>query len=254
MTQAIAELTGLVPSAHVLLIFLRVGAVFFFLPILGSARVPIRVRLGLALVSTAVIAPMVGVAQAETAARSVFFAACAGETFAGLLIGFACRGIFWIVQLAGSMASQSISLSQLLGNQVEQPSPALGHILYVSALGLAAVLDFHVLVIIALAESFAILPLAAPIPDQMLTALSVDVVSRLFYLAFGLAGPFLVIAILYNLCLGVVNKAMPSLMVAFVGAPAITWLGMAVLFLAAPIMLMTWKDHLLTLSLVFGAR
>lgn len=249
-----AELAQLFPSAHVFLLFLRVGAVFFFLPILGSARVPIRIRLGLALACTAVIAPLVPLAPQATAARSVFFAACAGEVFGGLLIGFACRGIFWIIQLAGSMGSQSISLSQILGNQVEQPTPAIGQILYVAAMALAAILDFHVLVVAALADSFQLLPLGAPISDQILESLSVNAVARLFYIAFGLAGPFLLVAVLYNLCIGVVNKAMPSLMVAFVGAPAITWLGIAVLFLAAPVMLATWKEHLVSLSLLYGGR
>lgn len=40
--------------------------------------------------------------------------------------------------------------------------------------------------------------------------------------------------------LGVINKAMPQLMVAFVGAPLITAGGLFILCLAAPVMLAVW--------------
>ena len=43
-----------------------------------------------------------------------------------------------------------------------------------------------------------------------------------FALALSLAAPFVIASLLYNVALGVINKAMPQLMVAFVGAPAIT--------------------------------
>lgn len=252
MILPLAEFMGLDPSAHLLLVFLRVGAMFFFLPIFGSTTVSVRIRLGLVLVVSGIIAPMVPMNVELDESRSAFLAACAAEVFSGLLFGFACRGIFWIIQVAGTMSAQAISLSQILGNQVEQPAPAIGQITYMASLALAAVLDFHVLIVSALVQSYDILALGLPIPDQILATLSIDAVSKLFYAAFGLAGPFLVVAVLYNLCLGVVNKAMPQLMVAFVGAPAVTWLGIVVLFLSAPVILQTWKTHLLSLSLIYG--
>ena len=53
-------------------------------------------------------------------------------------------------------------------------------------------------------------------------------------LAFTLAAPFVLVSVLYNLTLGVINRAMPQLMVVFVGAPVITGLGLAVLFADGP--------------------
>ncbi|MEM8699663.1 MAG: flagellar biosynthetic protein FliR, partial [Pseudomonadota bacterium] len=44
--------------------------------------------------------------------------------------------------------------------------------------------------------------------------------------------------------LGAINRAMPQLMVAFVGAPAITAGGLALLALAAPLILTLWLDRL----------
>jgi len=65
-------------------------------------------------------------------------------------------------------------------------------------------------------------------------------VGRVFSLAFSLAAPFLIASVLYNLALGVINKAMPQLMVAFVGAPAITLGGLVILLLTTPFILPAW--------------
>jgi flagellar biosynthetic protein FliR len=65
-------------------------------------------------------------------------------------------------------------------------------------------------------------------------------VARAFALAFSLAAPFVVASFLYNLALGAINRAMPQLMVAFVGAPVITAGGLVLLALALPALLGVW--------------
>jgi flagellar biosynthetic protein FliR len=52
--------------------------------------------------------------------------------------------------------------------------------------------------------------------------------------------PFAIAALIYNVALGVINRAMPQLMVAFVGAPALTAGGLLLLYAAAPVMLSVW--------------
>jgi len=82
------------------------------------------------------------------------------------------------------------------------------------------------------------------IPSEMLTIAGVGKVARSFALGFTLAAPFVIASMLYNVTLGVINRAMPQLMVAFVGAPAITAGGLVLLFLSAPILLSVWADAL----------
>ena len=48
-------------------------------------------------------------------------------------------------------------------------------------------------------------------------------------------------SIVYNVTLGVLNKAMPQLMVVLVGAPAITFLALVVLAATAPALLEAWR-------------
>ena len=65
-------------------------------------------------------------------------------------------------------------------------------------------------------------------------------VAGAFGLAFTLAAPFVIASVLYNMTLGVINRAMPQLMVVFVGAPVITGAGLLLLMLLAPTILSIW--------------
>jgi flagellar biosynthetic protein FliR len=65
-------------------------------------------------------------------------------------------------------------------------------------------------------------------------------ISSAFSMSFALAAPFVIASLLYNVTLGVINRAMPQLMVSFVGAPAITAAGLILLMLSAPLILSYW--------------
>ncbi len=224
-----------------LLVFLRVGAAFAALPGLGEQWLSVRVRLIAALLMTAAILPAVlpGIDLPE-ASLHVFVKALATETVAGLFLGLMVRMLMIAIQTAGTIAAQSTSLSQLLGNQAVEPLPAIGHILGISALALLMLTGFHVKAAAFVILSYEIMPaLAFPDPRDIAEAGRAQV-TRSFSLAFTLAAPFVVLSVLYNLTLGVINKAMPQLMVAFVGAPVITLGSIVLLLLSAPIMLPVW--------------
>jgi len=254
--QLAALLAGLGPVwlAHLLLVFLRVGILVFIIPIFGDTTVPSRVRLYIALGMSVMIGGMVPPSAVEGGDPAGLIEACAGELVIGMLLGFVVRSAFWALQIGGTLAAQAISLSQILGTQMEQPQPAMAHVLYVGALALAAAGGFPAMVMQAVLDSYSMFPIGVPLsPDVMMTMVT-DSMVRLFNLGFAIAGPFLVVAVLYNVCLGIVNKAMPQLMVAFVGAPAITWIGLAMLFLGAPLILQHWSFEYLRDPVFGGLR
>ena len=65
---------------------------------------------------------------------------------------------------------------------------------------------------------------------------------RAFALAFALAAPFVIGSVLYNVALGIINKTMPQLSVAMVGAPLLTAASLALMVVAVPLMLGVWLD------------
>jgi flagellar biosynthetic protein FliR len=148
------------------------------------------------------------------------------------------------LQTAGMIAAQSVSLSQMLGIATAEPLPALGHLMVVAGLALAATMGLHLRVAEALILSYEALP-PGRIPDGAVIAeWGVGGVARAFGLAFSLAAPFLAASLVYNVALGAISKAMPQLMVALVGAPAITLAGLALAAISLPLLLPVWAAAL----------
>ena len=82
---------------------------------------------------------------------------------------------------------------------------------------------------------------SASVRGRIVRALG-SAVSVSFRFGLILAAPFVAVSLLYNLALGVINRAMPQLMVAFVGAPAITFAALLLLALTAPLILSVWVE------------
>jgi flagellar biosynthetic protein FliR len=223
-------------------------------PAFGERSVPERVRLALALAFTLIVAPSVAPVLEPVMATGNWARFVLTETLAGLAIGAVIRLFVLVLQMAGSIAAQSTSLAQIFGGANVDPQPAMGHVLMVAGLALAVMLGLHVRLTEVLIQSYDVFrPGVLPGPE-LFTAWGRAHVGRAFALAFTLAAPFVVASLVYNLALGVINRAMPQLMVAFVGAPAITAGGLVLLFLAAPLLIGLWGDALTAfLSDPFGA-
>lgn len=222
-------------------VFLRVAAALAALPGFGERMISVRIQLVLALMLTVVVTPAVApVLALPPPTLGTLFLALGTETLIGLFLGISLRFFIIAIQTAGAMAAQSTSLSQLLGQSGLDPLPAIGHILTMAALALLMATGFHVKAAAFLVLSYEIMPaLHFPNPADIAEA-GRGQIAQSFALAFSLAAPFVILSVIYNLTLGVINKAMPQLMVAFVGAPVITFGAIALLMVAAPIMLVAW--------------
>ncbi|MEM8791477.1 MAG: flagellar biosynthetic protein FliR [Pseudomonadota bacterium] len=231
-------------------VFTRVGAAIALLPGFGEMTLPTRVRLGAAIAFTLIVWPVVEpgtLPRAEEGTRDAFelLWIMGAEAIAGLLLGLAIRLMIMVLQLAGSIAAQSTSVAQIFGAGVTpDPMPAIGNFLTIAGIALAMTMDLHVKAAIALIGSYEVIPFGAfPLgPDVALWGAARAMAA--FALAFSLAAPFVIAALLYNLALGAINRAMPQLMVALVGAPAITGLTLFFLWAAAPVILLHWAGRL----------
>lgn len=243
MIQGLSALTALSETFlfQLFIVFIRVGAIVSLLPVFGEQMIPNRIKLGLAIAFTAIVFPAVpDLSQTRSMLGSLglFFA----EGLTGLFFGIMLRLFVIVLHIAGSIAAQSTSLSQLFGGNSVEPLPAMGHVLVIGGLALMTVLGMHVQFAAFMIHSYTLVPVGEVIPADVLNKAGVAEISKAFALGFTLAAPFVIASFVYNVTLGIINKAMPQLMVAFVGAPAITAGGLAILMLAAPIMLSIWSS------------
>lgn len=222
-------------------VFLRVGAAMAILPAFGERMIPTRIRLVLTIGFTMIIAPAVApditVGLNDTASLGFLGA----EVVAGLILGLGLRLLIMALQIAGTIAAQATSLAQIFGAASADPQPAISEVLVLGGLALAVILGFHLKVTEMLILSYEVLPAGQFRPAADLAEWGVAEVSKAFALAFSLAAPFVIASVLYNAALGVINRAMPQLMVAFVGAPAITAAALVLMALSAPHMLSVWS-------------
>ncbi len=241
MMDLLAELFGIAEQhlwdfAHV---FLRVGAMMAVLPAFGEQAVPARIKLGAAIAFTLISSPVIS--SQQTSHPENLGMMLGAEVVVGLLLGLLFRFFVLALQTAGSIAANVMSLSQLFGGGVgTDPQPAFSTLMVVAGLALACMFGLHVYVIEALILSYDLFPLGKLPDGSDVAAWGIEKVARCFALGLSLAGPFVVASIVYNLGLGVINRAMPQLMVAFVGAPAISMGGLVLLLVASPFILAYW--------------
>lgn len=246
MMEALAQLTNL--GQEFLLagfaVFLRVGSAMALFPAFSERTVPERVRLAMALAFTAVVSPAVSDRVGAALADGQSWLFLVSETASGLALGIVVRLMVLVLQMAGSMAAQSTSLAQIFGGANADPQPAMGHVLFIAGLALAVMMGLHVRLAELLIYSYDVLPPGKLPGAELLSSWGAMRIARAFSLAFTLAAPFVVASLIYNVALGVINRAMPQLMVAFVGAPAITAGGLMLLAITAPILLPIWGTAL----------
>ena len=228
-------------------VFIRVGAMMALVPAFGEQVVPQRVRLILTLAFTLITAPALApIMPAAPTAPLALLHLIAAEAVAGLALGIGLRLFIMALQTAGSIAAQATSLSQFFGGAGVDPQPAMSQILITAGLALAVTAGLHVALAELIVLSYQFFP-PARFPDAAsLGEWGLAQSARAFTLAFTLALPFVILSLLFYIGLGAINKAMPQLMVAFVGAPAITWAGLATLLLTAPLILAVWHDTFTT--------
>jgi flagellar biosynthetic protein FliR len=241
---ALLDLTDAILVAAIL-VFVRVGGVMALLPGFGEQVIPARIRLAATVAFTLVVWPMLAPELAHIDPARPFLALLVIEATIGLMLGLAIRLMVMALQLAGVIAAQSTSLSQMFGSGLApEPMPAIGNILMFAGITFALAAGLHVKAAVTMARSYEILPVGLPIPAEDVARWGTARVAQAFALGFSLAAPFVIAAFAYNLALGVINRAMPQLMVSFIGAPAIPAGGLLLLLLAAPVILHFWGHRL----------
>ncbi len=228
------------------LVFLRVGSMLALVPAFGERSIPARVKLGLALAFTLIVLPAAAPLLPPQPTNPLAAIAIGGpEVITGLFFGMMLRLFVMALQIAGTIAAQSTSLSQIFGASAGvDPMPAIGNVLVVAGLALAAMMGLHVHLAAFMINGYGLVAPGEMISPGTVAEAGVMEISRAFMLAFTLSAPFVVASLIYNVTLGVINRAMPQLMVAFVGAPAITAGGLALFAISAGTMLAIWSDLL----------
>jgi len=238
-------LEGLAPALVLFMtVVSRLSFVIFFMPGIGDQVVSVRTRLLLLLALSAAISFSGVVPSPEARDIGALLSLLVSEIIIGFGLGALLRLSSWMLTIVGTVIAQSIGLSQFLGVALEQEAQTVtSNLLSVAGVAILFTADFHVEAIAAMMRLYTQIPLGQlmlvswpMIFDSFFAALS---------FAFVLSWPFVVANLLYNIILGFINKAIPSLMVAMVGAPFMVGAGIVLMALTLGVLLNVWKDRAL---------
>jgi len=229
------------------LAFCRVGACFMLMPGLGSARIPLQVRLFVAVgASLALLAHLWDTIAPHASGRpDALLLLIGSELLIGALIGLVARFYMLALQFIGSAITMLIGLGTTGGHvaiEESEPQPALAAMISFAALMLLFVLDFHHAVIQALVVSYRLAPIDALFDAQSaLTDLS-DTLSQAFFVMIRLGSPFVAYAILINLAFGFINKLTPQIPIYFISLPFVIAGGLLLLYFGIGTFLTLFAD------------
>jgi flagellar biosynthesis protein FliR len=219
----------------VFILFCRTGACLGFAPGFSSPRIPMRVRLFVALGITAAFTPTLAPEQVEAARNwttSNLVAAIMSELVIGSLLGLGARFLIAALETMATAISMSIGLTSNLAPRVDESEqlPELATLVTFATATLIFVTDLHWQMIGALAESYQRFPLGAGVAGGLGLARLVDALSFGFPLALRIASPFLVFGFVANFAFGLVNKVVPQIAIYFISQPFILAGGLALLY------------------------
>jgi flagellar biosynthetic protein FliR len=233
-------------AAAFLLVFARIGTMVMLLPGLGELSVPVRVRLTVALVLTAILLPLHRNAyQIDLKALGPVIAVLGQELLIGAVLGLTARLAISALQVAGSIVAQQLGLGFVTAVDPTQGQQGVivGNFLTILGITLIFATDLHHLVIAALNDSYTLFqPGEIPLLGDI-AALLTRTVAAAFRIGVQLSAPFLVFGLLFNLGLGVLSRLMPQMQVFFVGVPLSILIGFLILLLVVGAMMGTFLDY-----------
>jgi len=234
-------------AAAYLLVFARIGTMIMLLPGFGEMSVPVRVRLAVALLLTAVFLPLHREAYAiDLRAYGPVLLMLGQELLVGAVLGMTARLTISALSVAGAVVAQQMGLGFVtaIDPTQGQQNVIVANFLTLTGVTLIFATDLHHLVIAALNDSYRLFAPGELILFGDVAALVTRTVSAAFRVGIQLSAPFLVFGLMFNIGLGVLSRLMPQMQVFFVGMPLSILLGFVIFLMVIGMMMGTFTEFL----------
>ncbi|WP_163559789.1 flagellar biosynthetic protein FliR [Halomonas sp. NO4] len=211
--------------------FVRILAFFGASPLWGHSSVPRQVKIGLALLITVVIAPVLPPMPDIPMLSWASFGVMIEQLLIGIAIGLVMRVTFAAVQAAGEFIGMQMGLAfaTFFDASSGTNSAILSRIFYMITLLMFLAMGGHLMVLEALIASFQGLPIGIGRFDPAAFELLVRYGGTIFVSGMSLALPLVGSLLIINLALGILNRSAPQLTVFNIGFPTSLTVGLILL-------------------------
>jgi len=219
----------------VFILFCRIGSCLMVMPGFSSGRVPVNVRLFIALSVTFALTPLLSIEvlpSFQKAPAMDVVKLILTEIMIGALIGFLGRVFFAALETLAMAISMGIGLSSAMGVPLDEsePLPAISSFITISATAMIFFMDLHWEIIHGIVASYHAIPVSKGFVPQFGLVQVADGLSKSFMLALRVSSPFIVFAVIVNLAVGLTNKLTPTIPVFFISTPFVVLGGLFLLY------------------------
>lgn len=214
----------------------RILALIASAPILGDKEVPARIKVGLALAITLVIAPTLDIPAGLDPASAQGLFVLIQQIVAGIIIGFSIRLIFAAVEMAGDLAGMQMGLgfASFYDPQNASFTPVVAQFLGIITGLVFLAADGHLYMLATLSDSFRDFPIGAGVPSANAFRTMAEWGGSMFGHALQFSLPLIGVLLITNLALGILTRSAPQLNIFAVGFPITLAVGFAALLLTIP--------------------
>ncbi len=214
--------------------FCRIGAFFMVVPIIGTKVVPARIRLGLCLLVTMVVAPVLPEMPLLNGLNIQDWLIIAQQILIGIAMAFIVQMLFHIFVLAGQMIAMQMGLgfASMLDpvNGVSVAVLSQFYLMLIMLIFLA--MNGHLVLFEVLVESFNVLPVSLYELNQNMLWQLVAWGAWMFSSALIIALPAVTALLIVNFSFGIMNRAAPQMNIFALGFPMSMLLGLLIVFIS----------------------
>jgi flagellar biosynthetic protein FliR len=231
----------------IFLIFCRVGGCLLIAPGFSSFRIPMQVRLFIALTTSLALAPvLLGKVRGEVTSGvpASMLVSIGSELLTGVLIGLLGRVYFLALQTMLSAVAMALGLGSMPGTPIDEaePLPPISSFIMMAATGILFFADLHWELYRGLVDSYARLPMGEGFGARISLTQLVDQIGAAFVLALRISSPFILYSVIVNLAVGLTNKLTPQIPVYFLATPFIMLGGLVIMYFAAQDYVLLFMD------------
>ncbi|MCE9549950.1 MAG: flagellar biosynthetic protein FliR [Betaproteobacteria bacterium] len=216
--------------------FVRILAMIASAPILGNKQTPVRIKIGLSVLLTIIIAPTLTVQPNIDPASTIGFLVVIQQLLAGLAIGFTMRLIFTAIEMAGDIIGIQMGLGFAIFYDPQNASytPVIAQFLGILAVLVFLSINGHLIMLEALADSFRAFPVNSTLPAAIALHTLASWGGSIFSNALQLSMPVIGALLISNFALGILTRSAPQLNIFAVGFPITLTIGIATVMLLLP--------------------
>jgi len=229
-----------------LMIFIRISAIVFSVPLFGSRDFPLIAKVGLAITIAWIIYPSVPVPkELESVKLLQLVPAIAAEILIGIVIGFTARLFFEGIQLGGQLVGFQMGFG--IVNVIDPMSGAsfsiIAQVQNLLATLLFIVLNMHHWFFKAMVLSFEKIPLFHCYLSYPLLHWVIDLSSNMFVIAVKVTAPIIATLLFTSTAIGIISKGVRGMNVFIVMFPLKITAGLVGIGLSLPMFAIVLKKH-----------